>query len=127
MPPPLNLTRKVRRKRITSPAFFLKATVRRVAADESQSCPLRNNFPSCIRLVMKLLTTKEAASVLGVTDRRVRAMIGAGQLPAHQLGRDYAIEEKVLQAVAKLDRKPGRPPKIAANGRSAARKTKAKS
>ena len=60
---------------------------------------------------MKLLTTKEAATLLGVTDRRVRAMIGAGQLPAHQLGRDYAIEEKALEAVAKIERKPGRPPK----------------
>jgi excisionase family DNA binding protein len=60
---------------------------------------------------MKLLTTKEAATVLGVTDRRVRAMIGAGQLPAHQLGRDYAIEEKALEAVARIERKAGRPPK----------------
>jgi excisionase family DNA binding protein len=65
---------------------------------------------------MKLLTTKQAAAILGVTDRRVRAMIGAGQLQAHQLGRDYAIEERVLEAVAKLDRKPGRPPKSATTG-----------
>ncbi|MGH9903087.1 MAG: helix-turn-helix domain-containing protein [Pyrinomonadaceae bacterium] len=65
---------------------------------------------------MKLLTTKEAAAVLGVTDRRVRAMIGAGRLPAHHLGRDYAIEEKALAAVARLDRRPGRPPKNVADG-----------
>lgn len=75
---------------------------------------MRNKSASCIRLIMKLLTTKQAAAVLGVTDRRVRAMIGAGQLPAHHLGRDYAIEEKVLQAVAKIERRPGRPPKSAA-------------
>ena len=68
---------------------------------------------------MKLLTTKEAANLLGVTDRRVRAMIGAGQLPAHQLGRDYAIEEKTLEAIAKVERKPGRPPKDA-SGKSKA-------
>ncbi len=72
---------------------------------------------------MKLLTTKQAAAVLGVTDRRVRAMIGAGRLPAHQLGRDYAIEKRVLDIVAKIERKPGRPAKTA-NGR---RKLTAKS
>lgn len=75
---------------------------------------------------MKLLTTKQAAAVLGVTDRRVRAMIGAGQLPAHHLGRDYAIEEKALHRVAKIERRPGRPPKMAAGGRGTDRKTRAK-
>lgn len=71
---------------------------------------------------MKLLTTKEAAVLLGVTDRRVRAMIEAGQVPAHQLGRDYAIEEKALEAIAKIERKPGRPPKAASgNGKAAAK------
>lgn len=91
-----------------------------MAPTEAQTCPLRNSFPPCIRLIMKLLTTKDAASVLGVTDRRVRAMISAGRLPAHQLGRDYAIEEKVLQAVAKIERRPGRPPKQDINGRDGA-------
>ncbi|MDQ3688368.1 MAG: helix-turn-helix domain-containing protein [Acidobacteriota bacterium] len=76
---------------------------------------------------MKLLTTKQAATVLGVSDRRVRAMIHAGQLPAHHLGRDYAIEEKVLHLVAKIERRPGRPPKSVAGRRGAIRKTTAKS
>ncbi len=58
---------------------------------------------------MKLLTTKEAAEKLGVSARRVRAMITAGKLPAHQLGKEYAIEETVLVTVARVERKPGRP------------------
>jgi excisionase family DNA binding protein len=76
---------------------------------------------------MKLLTTKQAATVLGVTDRRVRAMIVAKQLPAHQLGRDYAIEEASLKAVAKIERKPGRPPKAAAKTSGAMGKATIKS
>jgi excisionase family DNA binding protein len=76
---------------------------------------------------MKLLTTKQAATVLGVTDRRVRAMIVAKQLPAHQLGRDYAIEETSLKAVAKIERKPGRPPKGITKMAGATRKVSAKS
>jgi excisionase family DNA binding protein len=59
---------------------------------------------------MKLLTTAEAAAALGVSVRRVRAMITEGKLPAHRVGRDYAIEEDSLSSV-KVYRKAGRPPK----------------
>lgn len=62
---------------------------------------------------MALLTTKEAAERLGVTPRRVTAMIQAEQLPAEKLGRDYLIQERDLKQVA--DRKVGRPRK---NGRN---------
>ncbi|HEX8247360.1 MAG TPA: helix-turn-helix domain-containing protein [Pyrinomonadaceae bacterium] len=57
---------------------------------------------------MKLLTTKEAADRLGVSVRRVRALITEGKLEAHQLGREYAIEEKALETV-KTYGKAGRP------------------
>lgn len=57
---------------------------------------------------MNLLTTKEAAEKLGVSERRVRALIVEGKLPAHQLGRAYAIEDTVLKKV-KTYGKPGRP------------------
>jgi excisionase family DNA binding protein len=56
---------------------------------------------------MTLLTTGEAAERLGVTIRRVQAMITAGRLPAQKFGRDYMIDEKDLELVA--DRKVGRP------------------
>jgi excisionase family DNA binding protein len=58
---------------------------------------------------MTMLTTKEAAERLGVTPRRVLAMIQAEQLPADKLGRDYLIQEKNLKLVE--SRKVGRPRK----------------
>ncbi len=57
---------------------------------------------------MKLLSTNEAASKLGVTERRVRSMITEGKLPAHKLGRDYAIEEQLLKTVPVYGKR-GRP------------------
>lgn len=57
---------------------------------------------------MKLLTTKQAAEKLGVSERRVRALIAEGKLKAHQLGREYAIEEEALEGV-KTYGKAGRP------------------
>ena len=58
---------------------------------------------------MNLLTTKEASEKLGVSVRRVQAMITDGSLPATKLGRDYVIKETDLELVK--DRKPGRPSK----------------
>lgn len=58
---------------------------------------------------MKLLTTKEVAGRLGVSVRRVHALIQAERLPAEKFGRDYMIKEEDLKPVQ--DRKPGRPPK----------------
>jgi excisionase family DNA binding protein len=60
--------------------------------------------------VMKLFTTKQAAEKLGVSERRVRALITEGKLKAHQLGREYAIEESAIEDV-KTYGKAGRPPK----------------
>jgi len=59
---------------------------------------------------MKLLTTKDAAEKLGVSVRRVRALITEGKLKAHQLGREYAIEESALNSVQTYG-KSGRPPR----------------
>ena len=58
---------------------------------------------------MNLLTTKEAAEKLGVTVRRVQAMIIDGRLKAQKLGRDYVIEDSELETVK--ERKTGRPSK----------------
>lgn len=59
---------------------------------------------------MNLLNTNQAAERLGVSVRRVRALISEGTLKAHQLGREYAIEESALADV-KVYGKPGRPAK----------------
>ena len=56
-----------------------------------------------------LLTTREVAERLNISMRRVRALIGAGQLPSTQYGRDHLIKESDLELVK--ERKPGRPAK----------------
>jgi excisionase family DNA binding protein len=58
---------------------------------------------------MGFLTTKEAAQKLGITPRRVVALVTAGRLPAQKFGRDYMIKEADLKLVG--DRKVGRPKK----------------
>jgi excisionase family DNA binding protein len=60
--------------------------------------------------VSKLLTTLQAAEILGVSDARVRQLVLDGRLPAQKFGRDLAIQEKDLKLVQ--DRKPGRPRKL---------------
>ena len=55
-------------------------------------------------------TTKQTAKILGITPRRVRALINAGRLPAEKHGRDWVIKPKDLELVKV--RKPGRPKKI---------------
>lgn len=56
-----------------------------------------------------LLTVRQAAKVLGVTRRRVNALIEAGRLPATRHGNAWAIKESDLEIVK--ERPTGRPPK----------------
>jgi excisionase family DNA binding protein len=56
-----------------------------------------------------LLTTPQVAERLGVTVRRVQALIKDGRLPSQQFGRDHLIREGDLKLVE--NRKPGRPRK----------------
>ena len=58
-----------------------------------------------------MLTTPEVAQRLGITTRRVQALIKAGRLPSKQYGRDHLIKEADLVLVK--DRRPGRPRKAA--------------
>ncbi len=60
---------------------------------------------------MAVVGTKEAAKKLGVSIRRVQAMIAQGIIPAKKLGRDWIMEQADLQRVTAKDRKPGRPRK----------------
>ena len=53
------------------------------------------------------LTTQQVAAALGVTQRRVVALIQAGRLKASRLGRAWLIPAHALEAVR--ERKPGRP------------------
>jgi excisionase family DNA binding protein len=61
-------------------------------------------------MFMKLLSTKDAAEKLGVSVRRIRALITEGKLKAQQLGREYVIEESALDSV-RIYGKSGRPAK----------------
>ncbi len=79
---------------------------------------------------MNLLNTTEAAERLGISARRVLALIEEGKLKAQKVGRDYAIQESALESV-KVYGKAGRPPKqekratgrgIASNGTSKVKK-----
>jgi excisionase family DNA binding protein len=62
---------------------------------------------------MRLLTTTEAASKLGVTVGRVQQLIWDGLLPAQKIGRDYVINEDDLKQVENRP-KVGRPAKAEA-------------
>lgn len=54
-----------------------------------------------------MLTTAQAAAILGVSPRRVLALIESGRLPAQKVGRDWIIQESDLEAVK--DRREGWP------------------
>lgn len=56
---------------------------------------------------MEVLTTKQAAERLGITVRRVQALVSAGRLPAVKIGRDFVIKPSDLRLVE--HRKAGRP------------------
>jgi excisionase family DNA binding protein len=72
---------------------------------------------------MKLLSTDQAAERLGISGRRVRALIAEGKLQATYVGGGYVIEESALDAV-KVYGKAGRPPKAKAKTNSKASKKK---
>lgn len=55
------------------------------------------------------LTTQEVAAELGITTRRVLALIRAGRLPAVKHGRDWLIDPAELEAFSPRPR--GRPRK----------------
>lgn len=54
-----------------------------------------------------LLSTSEVAAILGITRRRVLALIKAGRLPAQRIGDSWIIRRQDLELVK--DRKRGRP------------------
>lgn len=52
-----------------------------------------------------MLTTKQVATELGISARRVLALIHAGRLKAVKVGRDWLINEHDLRPVR--ERRPG--------------------
>ena len=51
---------------------------------------------------MKLLTTKAAAEALSFSPKKIRKMIGTGELVAYRIGGEFRIQEEDLISV--LDR-----------------------
>jgi excisionase family DNA binding protein len=70
----------------------------------------------------RMLTTREVATRLNVSLRRVRQLIEEGRLPSQQFGRDHLIKEADVKLVE--DRKRGRPSKAKAETGSKAGKKK---
>jgi len=62
-----------------------------------------------IAVMKDLISSKEAAEKLGISLRRVQALITSGKLPAQKIGNSYVVQEKDLALVR--ERTPGRPPK----------------
>jgi excisionase family DNA binding protein len=63
------------------------------------------------------ITTKEAADIIGVSVRRIQAMLNDEQLAGRRFGRDWQVVKADAERVAAMERKPGRPPKT--RGRNA--------
>jgi excisionase family DNA binding protein len=68
----------------------------------------------------KLLSTTQAAALLGVSVARVQTFIWEGRLTAIKIGRAYAIDEDDLKSVE--NRKTGRPPDTKAQTKAKAAK-----
>ena len=47
---------------------------------------------------MKLLSTSQAAELIGVNDSRIRQLIRDGQIQAVQVGRAYLLDESIVKA-----------------------------
>ena len=58
-----------------------------------------------------MLTTEEAAEILGVSERQVRNLIKSGTLKAKRLGGVWMIRPQALNTAAVVARAPGRPKK----------------
>lgn len=58
-------------------------------------------------LTGSVINTAQAAKALGITQRRITALIKSGRLPAEKIGRDWLINDKDIERVR--IRKPGRP------------------
>lgn len=59
--------------------------------------------------MIEVMSVSEAASGLGLSQRRVRALIDAGRLPANRVGRSWVVDGRVVERFMYADRHEGRP------------------
>lgn len=64
----------------------------------------------------QLLTTKQAAHLLGMSIRRVQQLASSGRLTGEKSGRDWLFEMDAIMAFARKPRKTGRPAKSKEEG-----------
>lgn len=57
----------------------------------------------------EVVSTAEAAEILGVSTQRVRERIGDKSLPATRVGREFVIQRAAVEALKAAGRGPGRP------------------
>jgi excisionase family DNA binding protein len=102
-----------------------KETIQRTNSFANANVRSRNSYFGDIKSMVneRMLTTPEVADRLGISTRRVLALIYSGRLPSQQFGRDHLVKESDLNLVE--DRKPGRPRK-AQNEQAAKRARKKK-
>ena len=60
---------------------------------------------------MNMVTTKEAAQILGVTPVRVRQLIKERRLVAEEHGRDHLLQDREVERFKRHGRRSGRRPK----------------
>jgi excisionase family DNA binding protein len=69
-----------------------------------------------------LLTTRESAEILGISDARIRQLIYAGKLPSQKIGQMNLVKKADLELIR--ERKTGRPPKVENGNQTNERKFK---
>lgn len=62
-------------------------------------------------LAMRYISSKEAATILGVNDSRVRQLLLAGILSGRKFGPVWLVSKASVNKYALTDRKPGPKPK----------------
>ena len=67
--------------------------------------------------VICVLSVREAAKALGVSETRVRALLKAGLLEGEKLGRAWTVSERSVSSRLQSGAKPGRPRKAEADPR----------
>jgi excisionase family DNA binding protein len=63
------------------------------------------------------LTAAESAAILGVSAKRVHALIRVGRLSSTRVGNQFLLLRSEVEAFAKMPRAPGRPPKKGKGGK----------
>jgi excisionase family DNA binding protein len=60
---------------------------------------------------MKHISVEEAAAILHISGRRVRALIGTGRLSAERVGlRTFVLGQEAVEEFGRTPRSAGRPP-----------------